>query len=432
MDHDQALQGRLTEIKAAHEKTSFVSTAIQDKIRAISEAYSRQHSGVAGAIRQIEQYRDRSISGQIERMMEDHRRQGIINSAEVEKILERYHREQMSMAAQAGRIAQESTSYLNRQLREWDRLAKDAVRQFDTLAPMFSKAHSTWAAGMESFLKMGGEDGLSAANLALRARVDSLSSAYSTFCDRALRDLGYSSNERDSAMLLGSVNLAGHHFSKAAEVIRPLVTGSIEMVTPSQPVPLRLYEVQKDELSASSVIENPEDIVELTSISPAADTAARVLKMLRLIPEVNQSAQLTGRPETIKTTSRMFEAAMDLVGLVPMNKSAFADFIDRLYWLFYEGAGKDKLRYLSENGGPYSKNDCEVIWAIKVLRNKWYRHDPDHGDASDIRRSYRTLQETLERFGFKHLPHNAADYRQLHSLLINELVQFLTKLRDSN
>lgn len=71
-----------------------------------------------------------------------------------------------------------------------------------------------------------------------------------------------------------------------------------------------------------------------------------------------------------------------------------------------------------------------MIWAIKTFRNKWYRHDPDHGDATSIKKSYRTLRETLQRFGFAHLPGNAGDYRRFHLLLVNELIRFLEKLRD--
>jgi hypothetical protein len=72
-----------------------------------------------------------------------------------------------------------------------------------------------------------------------------------------------------------------------------------------------------------------------------------------------------------------------------------------------------------------------VIWAVKTFRNKWYRHDPDHGDATGIRRSYRTLKETLQRFGFSQLPANAEDYRRLQLLLVDEFVHFLEKLRDA-
>lgn len=123
-------------------------------------------------------------------------------------------------------------------------------------------------------------------------------------------------------------------------------------------------------------------------------------------------------------------AYADLPGLVPSNQASFADFIDRLYWVFYEGAGKDSLRYLSGQGGPFDETDCEVIWAIKTLRNKWYRHDPDHGSPSEIRRSYRTLKATLQRFGFERFPDSAKDYRRIHVMLVNELIQFLRKLRD--
>ena len=127
----------------------------------------------------------------------------------------------------------------------------------------------------------------------------------------------------------------------------------------------------------------------------------------------------------------MLSAYADLPGLVPSNQASFADFIDRLYWVFYEGAGKDSLRYLSAYGGPFDAPGCEVIWTIKTLRNKWYRHDPDHGSSSDVRRPYRELKDTLRRCGFERLPDSAKDYRRIHLALVNELIQFLQKLRDA-
>jgi hypothetical protein len=193
---------------------------------------------------------------------------------------------------------------------------------------------------------------------------------------------------------------------------------------------MRLYVVQQAELSEPPDIINPQNIDELIEKSPAAGAAERVLDMLRLIPQVNASAKLSGRSDILKPTTRMIEATVDLVALVPSNKAAFADFIDCLYWLFYEAAGRDNLRYLTSNGGPCSDVDCEVIWSIRAFRNKWYRHDPDHGEPTGVRRSYKTLKEALQRFGFTQLPVNAGDYRRLHLALVIELIQFLEQLRD--
>ena len=187
----------------------------------------------------------------------------------------------------------------------------------------------------------------------------------------------------------------------------PTIIESQTVAQPSSPpIPKRLYVVQQAELSASPGIIDPENVADLVERSPAAG-------------------------EIFKFTTRVYEASVDLVDLVPTNKSAFGDFIDCIYLVFYEGAGKDKLRYLSSNGGSLSDNDCGIVWAIKILRNKWYRHDPDHGDTTSVNRSYRSLKETLQRFGFPNLPCNAGDYRRLHSLLTDELVRLLEKLRES-
>jgi hypothetical protein len=124
----------------------------------------------------------------------------------------------------------------------------------------------------------------------------------------------------------------------------------------------------------------------------------------------------------------MIEALVDVVALVPTNKIDFGSFIDCLYWLFYEGAGSDKLRFLAQHGGPLVDGECKVIWDIKILRNKLYRHDPDHGDQASIKGSYRSLGEALGRLGFAHQPYNASHYRSLHRALVRQVVVFLSQL----
>ncbi len=430
----------------------------------IIEDYRRRQDVISSETqRMIEDYR-RSlevVSSETQRMVEGYRRRQDAVSSEAQRIIEDYRRSQDGVSSQTQRMmdnlrlkdslfARESRSavdhlerrtvldsiaHLSRQTRDWARLADYAVLSgasgsrldFD----IFARAQGAWAAGVTSLLEGNLKGGLSTGASAVGSRIMSLSEAYSSFCMGALRDLGRANDKGIADALLGSLNLAEQHFARAAEAIPPMIESQLEPELPNPAIPMRLYLVQGVEISASAGISDPQDVGELVEKSAAARAAARVLDMLRLIPQVNASAKLSGKSEILKPTTRMIEATVDLVALVPSNKSAFADFIDCLYWLFYEAAGRDNLRYLQSNGGPCSEADCDVIWAIKTFRNKWYRHDPDHGDVTGIKRSYRTLGETLRHFGFRQLPVNASDYRRLHLVLVNELIHFLEKLRDA-
>jgi hypothetical protein len=94
----------------------------------------------------------------------------------------------------------------------------------------------------------------------------------------------------------------------------------------------------------------------------------------------------------------------------------------------YEGAGKDKLRFLKDHGGPLALEECDVIWSIKTLRNKWLRHDADHGKESDIDKSWKSLDECFRQLGISGFPRSAADYRLLHRTLLAEMTAFLQRL----
>jgi len=99
--------------------------------------------------------------------------------------------------------------------------------------------------------------------------------------------------------------------------------------------------------------------------------------------------------------------------------------VDCLYFLLYEGAGKDNLRFLKENGGVLEENECNLIWSIKHLRNKWLCHDPDHGKESDIKKSWGQLGAVLEDMGLHSLPTTPCDFRVLHRALLSRTQQFL-------
>lgn len=98
--------------------------------------------------------------------------------------------------------------------------------------------------------------------------------------------------------------------------------------------------------------------------------------------------------------------------------------------MLYEGAGADKLRYLVECGGPLSPDDpvCNVIWAVKALRNKLLRHDPDHGSEPGIAKSWEQFSECLGDIGIRRWPVTESDFTHLQDVLIERTAAFLQTL----
>lgn len=75
-----------------------------------------------------------------------------------------------------------------------------------------------------------------------------------------------------------------------------------------------------------------------------------------------------------------------------------------------------------------SGEECEVIWTIKSLRNKWIEHDPDHGTPSKITKSWRTLDQALKSLGFSRTPVTPEEHMELQTRLLEKVEQFLRLL----
>lgn len=186
--------------------------------------------------------------------------------------------------------------------------------------------------------------------------------------------------------------------------------------------------VQQEELIAIVESEDIEDEVTLIELSPAAHVSALSGQVLILIAKCNEVVKVGEKPEIFKPTNKLLEVFADLPWLLPENKQRFADFIDCLYFLFYEGAGKDKLRFLKDHNGVLEPTDCNFIWCIKHLRNKWLRHDADHGKEADIRKSWKELAEKFSWLGLNHPPMSQEHFRYLHCRLLEEANSFLQQI----
>ena len=132
----------------------------------------------------------------------------------------------------------------------------------------------------------------------------------------------------------------------------------------------------------------------------------------------------------LSPTNRLLRAFTGLTQLSPRTRTEFGDAVDYLYFTIYEGAGEDSLRFMSQHGGVFDGKDEAVraVFRLKTLRNKMLRHDPDHGDAGKIRKSWQALEEALRGMGMSHLPTSSEDFRFLYRALLDGLAAFLGEL----
>ncbi len=171
------------------------------------------------------------------------------------------------------------------------------------------------------------------------------------------------------------------------------------------------------------------DVPALAPYSAAFRSAQHVHSAIGFLSEVNTARKMKDKKETFKPTTRFAVAIRDVLFIVPMDERTFGDFMDALYFLLFESAGDEHPRFLIENEGELERDECEVVWMVKRLRN-FFRHDPDHGKNSDMRKKFTSLNEDMATFGLRSLPRTAEEYRRVHNTLLRQTADFLRLLRD--
>ncbi len=257
--------------------------------------------------------------------------------------------------------------------------------------------------------------------------------AYGHFAARTLEQLSNPISDFRRAALSGSLLLAEEQAIRTSTLLTPLAdysVGGTEAISPPlvlrRPV-INRYRLQREELlSREEEIPDDADYETLSPLAPSVelyDIARKCMELVGLCDETNETC--TG--ETVfKLTSMLLISFSSLLGTVAQNRMTLAQVVESLYIVLYESAGKDKLRYLERN--YLTREECELIWKIKHLRNKWLSHDADHGSERDIRESRRLRLEALNWLGVERIPTQREEYARIQRLLLERVEEFLALL----
>jgi len=189
---------------------------------------------------------------------------------------------------------------------------------------------------------------------------------------------------------------------------------------------LLLPEIQREQLLGVETEEEVDAWREESVGPPAVSAAAR--RVLRRLRECNMQARMRSDEDIFKPTNQLLAAFIDLPWLLARDEKSLGDVVDSLYFLLYEAAGKDKLRFRADGGGPLADQECGVVWTIKHLRNSWLRHDIEHGAKGKTRRQYSVLADDLAGLGFERLPSAPGEFQRLHLSLLRQVEEFLEAL----
>lgn len=295
-------------------------------------------------------------------------------------------------------------------------------------SPYLPKATFAWEMASSSLTTRMKEIGLLAQKEMLSARLLEVPNTYVEFVRHTTNRLAENPTPDIAARLRGSLNLAEYQLLDITDAFSSFIVLPEDNEEPERKIILNTPFVQQNELLDCEFVVNENNTVELINSSSTAQTqqkARRVLELVLLCNDAGKTSQL--RTDIFKPTNRVLSVYYELPWISATDKSRFGDLVDSLYFLFYEGAGKDKLRFLEEYGGPLTKVDCDFIWCIKHLRNKWIRHDADHGNKLDIEKSWAQLAQKFQWLGLANHPTNA-DFQQLHYKLLDLAEEFLLNI----
>lgn len=315
---------------------------------------------------------------------------------------------------------------LQRQLDTWKALAvpeETLVKQLglNELRAATLAWDSSLAQIMQGFQKVN----LTVNQLDLAERLLAPSRVFTEFTQRTFTRIEQSSSKKLTKALQTSLWLAEEQLLTTTDALLTVFVEPEADEVVSPPRALKLPEIQQNELIAIVEPHGEEDEVFLIQHCSATRVSNKARLVLQLVNQCNGAAKIANEQVIFKPTTRLMEVYTDFQWLLPSDQPTFADFVDCLYFLFYEGAGADNLRFLTPNGGALERGECEFIWCIKKLRNNWLRHDPDHGRESDIQKSWQSLAKNLSWLGLSHSPISEQDFRSLHNRLLHEAERFL-------
>jgi hypothetical protein len=255
--------------------------------------------------------------------------------------------------------------------------------------------------------------------------------AYAHFASRTAECLAGAQSAVEASAYRASLRLAEMQLLTTTDALsRAVGTADFAVATPvleREPL-IVVPRVQQQELLESGIEFADEDSGAAIKASPTAQTAELAGSVLLLVTQCNEASKIAGGSDIFKPTNRMLEAFARLPWGLATDKEQLGDIVDCLFWTLYEGAGDEKLRFLKDYGGWMDAAECDEVFRIKFLRNKWLRHDPDHGKESKIVKGWEDVTGAIRELGLQGLPVTEADHRLLHRRMLEQIEVFLQKL----
>jgi hypothetical protein len=173
-----------------------------------------------------------------------------------------------------------------------------------------------------------------------------------------------------------------------------------------------LYDVLGAELrEASPVPDEASPELRLAAI-PSVNYMMLASTVCHLVTRVNSAAALSSRDPVFTVTERLLDCIMKIPLTLATDEREFAEFVDALYQVLWEGSGRNKriMLYLSDV-------ESTALKQINDLRN-WFRHDLGHGDPGPVRKKHVNIGRVFAGLILRYQPLTSSDYRQAQYRLL--------------
>lgn len=172
---------------------------------------------------------------------------------------------------------------------------------------------------------------------------------------------------------------------------------------------LELLDLEETAIDTDSAVEE-------TRSGMIADLGAR---LVHLVYNLNVESEREGQPPVFKPTTTALMACAVIPSRVAYDEASFAEIIDHLFFLLYEGSGSAKRLTARRD-----KSELEALWRVKHLR-LGARHDLDHGTEPDAKKKNLQVAEAYLALVGQVVPRSKVDWMTAQLALYRELSDML-------
>jgi hypothetical protein len=167
-----------------------------------------------------------------------------------------------------------------------------------------------------------------------------------------------------------------------------------------------------------------DDAIENSLPTKINKTGCRIIELVYMINDLRRKQNTD---EVFTITNRSIMACCKIPNLIANTELIFADIVDQLFFMLYEGSGIKDNRLVSIVG---DKNKLGPLWKVKTFRLE-FRHDIEHGNRKDIDKKYLNIGSAYKELIGCERPRTSRDWTAAQYGLYKLLADMLDEVHSA-